>query len=574
MPKKWWWKFSFVLIIVVFGLYTVIPSFWNIVSEKPIPKFFKEEKLKLGLDLQGGLHLVLGVNIKKALEAKLQIYNEDLKEALSEKKFAFKSVVVDDSKEYINLRFNNIAQYEASIKEIKKYIMTSFSILEYIDDSSGPSNLVLKLKYNEKEKQYFINSTVSQSLETIRNRIDEFGVSEPSIQTQGTERIIVQLPGVKDPERAKKLIGKTAKLEFKLVDESMGLDSLVKLVDKAEKAGVKYVKGEKFSLYVDKLNDFLKKDIPVESMMVFKRKTDPVANTTTSTPFLVKKATSLTGAEIRDAGVSMNREFNEPYVSLTMNPRGAKLFSDVTGANVGKRLAIVLDGIVDSAPVIKSRIPNGRATIELGSGADNKSLLEEAKDLAITLRAGALPADIEFLEERTVGPSLGRDSILQGSTAMKYGAVIVVIFMVIYYNLSGILANLALILNVLFIGSILTAFQATLTLPGIAGIVLTIGMAVDANVIIFERIREELMGKQAPATAVTTGFGKAFTAILDANITTMITGLVLLQYGSGPIKGFAVTLIIGIVCSLFTAVFVTRIFFELVTTMFPKNLSI
>jgi len=574
MPGKWWWKFSFVCVVVLIGVYFLLPSFWSFLSKEPVPSFFGEKRIKLGLDLRGGLHLVLGVDVEKALEGKLELYIEGLKEGFKEKNISYHEITLAGSKDVIRVRFKNLNQYNENSKKVKSYVLKSFNVLEYFDESSGPRKLVLKLRMVEKEKQYFFKQTVRQSLETIRNRIDEFGVSEPSIQTRGGNRIIVQLPGVKDPERAKNLIGKTARLEFKLVDESKSVEELTKMVFQAESAGIKFKKGQKFSEFIDRVNEYLKDKIPDGTQIAFKKEEDPVNGEIKKEPFLLKKATQLTGEDLRDAYIRMNREFNEPYVSLQMNPRGAKIFADLTGRNVGKRLAIVLDGIVDSAPVIKSRIPGGVAQIEFGAAKDNKTLIQEAKDLALTLRAGSLPADIEFLEERTVGPSLGYDSIIQGVTAMKYGAVMVVIFMILYYNFAGILANIALILNVIFIGTLLTAFQATLTLPGIAGIVLTIGMAVDANVIIFERIREELAKDLAPAGAVEIGFGKALTAILDANITTVITGLVLLQYGSGPIKGFAVTLIIGIICSLFTAVFITRIFFELITTIFPKKLSI
>lgn len=574
MPKKWWWKFSFVVVLLLFGVYMLVPSFWELFSTSKIPGFFGEKKIKLGLDLRGGLYLVLGVDIDKALEDRLELYASNLRDAFDEKKFGFSSVKLSNDKESIDVKFIDLSQYEKFSKEIKNYILGSFRILEYVDESSGPKKLLLKLRLVEKEKEYFSQQTVKQSLETIRNRIDEFGVSEPSIQTRGGKRIIIQLPGVKDPERAKQIIGKTAKLEFKIVDETLSPQDLEKLVYESEQAGIAYKKGEKFSDYVDRVNEHLKKRLPEGTVLSFKKEVDKVSGDVKKFPFLLQKVTHLTGEDLKDAFVQMNRQFNEPYVSLSFNPRGAKIFADVTGKYTKKRLAIVLDGIVNSAPYIKSKIVGGHAQIELGAARAGSTVLQEARDIALTLRAGSLPADVNFLEERTVGPSLGYDSIMQGLTAMKYGAVIVIVFMIIYYSISGVLANLALMFNILFIGTILTAFQATLTLPGIAGIVLTIGMAVDANVIIFERIREELDRDLTPANAVDVGFSKAFTAILDANLTTMITGFVLLQYGTGPIKGFAVTLIIGIICSLFSALFITRVFFDLLTGLYPKKLHI
>jgi preprotein translocase subunit SecD len=365
-----------------------------------------------------------------------------------------------------------------------------------------------------------------QAMETIRNRIDQFGVSEPDIRRQGKNRILVQLPGIKDPKRAIELIGRTALLEFKLVDEDHDVE------------------------------EALKGQVPQEDEILYQVVADKTTGRTRKTPFLIKKRTYLTGAYLTDARVQIDTQFSEPYVSIDFDKKGARLFERITEENVKKRLAIVLDDHIYSAPVIQEKIGGGRARIT------GNFTTEEAHDLAIVLRAGALPAPVEILEERTVGPSLGHDSIQKGLLSMLIGGILVVVFMGIYYQGAGIIANVALILNLVLIAAALAAFQATLTLPGIAGIILTIGMAVDANVIIFERIREEIRLGKTPRAAVDAGYARATMTILDANITTLIAALVLFQFGTGPIKGFAVTLSIGIVASLFTAIIVARLIFD------------
>jgi preprotein translocase subunit SecD len=365
-----------------------------------------------------------------------------------------------------------------------------------------------------------------QALETIRNRIDQFGVTEPDIRPQEDNRILVQLPGIDDPERAIDLIGKTALLEFKLVDEENSVD------------------------------DAQKGNIPPGDEVLYEVAIDPKTGRKAKMPYLLKKRTLLTGEYITDARVQIDSRYNEPYVSLSFNARGSRLFEQITGENIKKRLAIVLDNKVYSAPVIQDRISGGRAQIT------GRFSMDEARDLAIVLRAGALPAPVKIIEERTVGPSLGKDSIERGFKSMLIGGATVVVFMGIYYSLSGVIADFALLLNIVFIMAGLAFFGATLTLPGIAGIILTIGMSVDANVLIFERVREELRLGKTPRASVEGGYGKALVTILDAQITTLIAALVLFQFGTGPVRGFAVTLSIGIVASLYTAIFATRIIFD------------
>ncbi|MEJ2067343.1 MAG: protein translocase subunit SecD, partial [Deltaproteobacteria bacterium] len=356
---------------------------------------------------------------------------------------------------------------------------------------------------------------------------------------QGQNRILIQLPGVKDVQRAKDLIGRTALLEFKLVDD------------------------------VNSLQRALAGEIPFGDVILSQRVEDPKTGAVRKVPYLIQDKTLMTGDALQDARVRFDQYNNRPYVSLSLKSIGAREFDRITAENVGRHLAIILDNNVYSAPVIKQRISGGQAVIE------GSFTLDEAKDLAIVLRAGSLPAPVQILEERTVGPSLGQDSINKGIKSIVIGGILVVLFMIIYYRAAGIVADLALIMNLIIIVGVLAAFRATLTLPGIAGLVLTVGMAVDANVLIFERIREELRLGKTPMAAIDAGYAKAFLTIMDANITTLIAALVLLQFGTGPIKRFAVTLSIGIVASMFTAIVVTRFVFDLVLNRVRvKRLSI
>lgn len=397
-------------------------------------------------------------------------------------------------------------------------------------DLQGGMHLVLQVdtsKLTENERK----DAPQRALEIIRNRIDQFGVLEPVIQLQGKDRILVQLPGITDRDRAKEIIGKTAHLEFRLVADD---PDLLKQATAGEEV-------EGYDIMQLDLRD---------------GKTETL---------LVEEESLLTGDMLVDATTEFSQQgFGQPYVSLELNDKGAEIFANTTGANIGKRLAIVLDGEVDTAPVIRERIPSGRAQI-----SGNFSI-QEAKDIALVLRAGALPAPVNIIEERSVGPALGKDSVEKGIRAIIIGGITVLIFMAVYYLLCGLVADLALILNILIITGALSYFGATLTLPGIAGLVLTIGMAVDANVLIFERIREESRLGKALRAAVHAGYDKALWTILDANVTTLITALILFQFGTGPVRGFATTLSIGILASMFTALVVTRLALDLITMSRPN----
>ncbi|MBI2094645.1 MAG: protein translocase subunit SecD [Candidatus Omnitrophica bacterium] len=385
-------------------------------------------------------------------------------------------------------------------------------------DLLGGMQLVLKVDTSKLEARA-AEDAAARAMEIVRNRIDQFGVSEPSIQQQGADRILVQLPGVSDRERALELIGRTALLEFKLVS-----DDETKLKEAGE--------GK-----------------TPEGTRLYKSEDEG--------ELLLEDKALLTGKDISDAQVNFESQYNEPAVSLSLNADGAKIFSELTGANVGRRLAIVLDDKVQSAPVINERIPSGQAQIS------GRFSMEQANDLAIVLRAGALPAPLIVEEERSVGPSLGKDSVQQGIRATIWGFSAVVAFMALYYLFAGVIANVALFLNILITLAALSYFHATLTLPGIAGIVLTIGMAVDANVLIFERLREERQLNKPMSASLTAGYRKAFVTILDSNLTTLITAIILYYIGTGPVRGFALTLAVGILASMFTGVFVTRTIFDL-----------
>jgi len=507
------WKIPLILAVVFGAVWLAYPL---------------KEKISLGLDLQGGMHLLLEVKVEKAVEASLERLVDDIKRDISDDDLEVDRIKAIHDGQKINIRMVDTLD----LPPVKK-VLESYSFLSLSGEDSDGLGLVYQMSADQ-IKQIEENA-VSQGLETIRNRVDQFGVSEPTIQAQGVRRILVQLPGVKDPERAINLIGKRARLEFKLLDEENSLQTAL--------AG----------------------NVPEDSEILYQRVENKETGEVTKEPFLLKKRAVLTGETLTGAEIRFDTDFNEPYVALNFNSVGAMIFQQVTRENIKKRLAIVLDSNVYSAPVIQDEIPGGRAQIT------GRFTSEEARDLAIILRAGALPAPVVILENRTVGPSLGKDSIEKGITSIIYGGVLVVIFIALYYKLSGIIAVTALSLNIVLLAGALAYFGAALTLPGIAGIILTVGMAIDANVLVFERIREEIRIGKTVRAAIDAGFSKAFRTIVDANITTFIAAVVLFQFGTGPIKGFAITLCIGIAASMFTAVFVSRVIFDL--TMNQRKLD-
>jgi preprotein translocase subunit SecD len=490
-----------------------LPEWW--------PGFLPKDRINLGLDLQGGSHLILEVKVEKALENRVEHVKEDVRRLLAEKG------VADAAIERTKDNQIRIKVPSAVSEKLRDLLKIEFPTLVQVSSRTVEGGLEVLLALPKEELRSLREDTVDQSLETIRNRIDQFGVSEPIIQRSGQQDILVQLPGIQDPQRAKEIIGKTALLEFKLLDETRNVDEALR---SGPPSGTEILYG--YSMR------------------------GGGKSAAERIPYLVEARTLMTGDYIADARVRPGSGTEGPYVELILNASGARLFERITGENVKRRLAIVLDNRVYSAPVIQERIGGGRASI---TGSFD---IKDARDLAIVLRAGALPAPVEIIEERTVGPSLGSDSIRQGILSFVVGSSLVVLFMIVYYKGAGVLADVALVFHILFLVAILAGFKAVLTLPGIAGIVLIVGMAVDANVLINERIREELRNGKSPRAAVEAGYDRALPAIIDTNVTTFLSGVILFQFGTGPIKGFAVTLCIGILTTVVTAVYMTRIYYD------------
>jgi len=519
MAQSLKWRALLYAAIFVVALVYLLPTFIKVPGwwEQYLPS----DKISLGLDLQGGMHLILEVESEKALENTLERYAADIEELLYNDKTPFDHVKRTGSTT-VELK---IADPDSKEK-VRQLLERNFPALkpQKIDEAQDGATFFLAV--DALEAKQIKKTATEQALETIRNRVDQFGVAEPSIQIQGDDQIAIQLPGIKDPKRAIELIGKTALLQFKLVDEEGSVD------------------------------EGLKGNLPAGCEVLYQRDVNPKTGEVKRVPYLLKKRTLLTGDRLVRAQVQIDNRFNEPYVSLEFDSRGAKMFERITEKNIKKRLAIVLDNNVYSAPVIQDKISGGHAQIT------GRFTMEEARDLAIVLRAGSLPAPVKILEKRSVGPSLGEDSITQGIRAMIIGSLAVILFMILYYRLSGIVANIALMLNILLLLAALAAFGATLTVPGLAGIALAIGMSVDANVLIYERIREELSIGKTIKAAVDAGYTRAFSAIFDGNLTTIIAAIFLFQFGSGPVKGFAVTLTAGLIANMFTAVAVTRLIFD------------
>ncbi|MFZ3137955.1 MAG: protein translocase subunit SecD [Thermodesulfovibrionales bacterium] len=540
MKKKILWKLGLIGLTLILAIIFFLP---NTPVFKYMPEWWKtnmpNKGIVLGLDLQGGLHLVFEVEGDKAVEITTERYASRLKELLAKKNLTANVTV---SGLTITITPSNT--------DIRKVVEDNYPTLAAVETGTR-----LVYKISDKEAGRIKDTSTDQALETIRNRIDQFGVSEPTIHRQGENEIVVQLPGVKDPKRAIDLIGKTAQLEFKLVADDVKVASEIPQT---------IAPGEEELL----LSQFAGK-IPEDTEILFEKKVNRETGAVRKLPILLKKQAALTGDLLSDAKVSIDTRFSEPYVSLSFNTAGAKLFEEVTGANVKKRLAIILDNTIYSAPVIQEKIAGGNAQIT------GNFTMEEAKDLSIVLKAGALPAPMKMLQNVTVGPSLGRDSIEAGKMAGIIGTVAVVIFMIFYYRFSGIIADFALLLNIILLLGAMASLNATLTMPGIAGIILAIGMAVDSNVLMFERMRDELRAGKTPRAAVDSGYNKAFWTIFDSHVTTLITAAVLFQFGTGPIKGFAVTLSLGVSINLFTALIGTKSIFDIINTKRElKNLSI
>jgi len=537
-------KIFFVLLLTLVAGILLLPTF---VPDLPswFTKYVYRGQLKLGLDLKGGVHLVLKPDIERALQNQFENYLQDMKHALERKGFVF-ALSLEKNKALLKL------QNEGDLERFKNEILPEFKEISVYEEKREEGKPLLVLSLSSEREKFVRENLVNQVLEVLRNRIDQFGVAEPIITKQGTDKVVIQLPGVKDPERAIRIIGQTAQLEFKLVDEEtmkrLDLNALMEALIREGRI--------KDTGNLEEWRKALRPYLPPDTEFYFLVEKDIETGRILRTPILLKRETLLTGEYLKNAQVRIDPTFNEPYVWIQFNDRGAKIFEAITAVNVGKRLAIVLDDVVRSAPVIREKISGGEAQIT------GSFTMEEAQDLALVLRAGALPAPVKILQNITIGPSLGRDSIEKGIKAGLLGAALVILFTIIYYRLSGFIAVLALVLNIYYLLALLSAFQATLTLPGIAGIILSIGMGIDSNVLIFERIREELRLGRTAFSSVFQGYSKAFWTIFDAHITVLITSLILFIFGTGPIRGFAVTLSISILVNLFTAIFVTKIFYE------------
>jgi len=582
------WRVAVVFFVCLVAVLYVLPTFVPVSKIKPawLASIVPHDKINLGLDLAGGVHIVMGIRKEATLEATAQrdaeFLQRTLKEDLVEK--------VEHIPKTAHIRV--IAKSENQIEEIRN--QTHKAAWYFATNEINGKEIVFK--YTGEYEAQVVRQALDQTVQRIGNRIDEFGVAEPSIQTQGKDRIVIQIPGYKDPAAAKDIIGRTAQLQFRMVlgvptgqltregkphyDARFFIDektknrvNLLQLVEQTQKENNLFFKeaGEKdkteqtFSEFIQKVNKALEGKIPKDYEVLFEKQENEETGEIVRIPYLVTKEISLTGENLKNAYVQPNPQTNEPVVGFQFGGAGSKILADLTRSeNHGKLMALILDGVIKSAPAIAASLTNGSGIITLGSGTYEEKQ-KEAQNIAIVLRAGALPAPLDFLFERTVGPSLGRDSIESSQKAFMLGCLFVIVFMLIYYSLSGVVAVIAVLLNVLFILATLAMLKATLTLPGIAGIILTIGMAVDANVLVFERMREELDTGKTPSAVIEASFTRAWLTVLDSNLTTLIPAFVLLKYGTGSIKGFGITLIIGVVCSLFTAFYVSKLIFTSVS---------
>ncbi|MDA1132685.1 MAG: protein translocase subunit SecD [Proteobacteria bacterium] len=534
------WKILWVAAVAAAGLFFALPNLMNTQALEWVPDWIPHQKINLGLDLQGGSHLLLEVETEAVVTERMNGLVDDIRNALREEFIGYTGLGVSGYGE-AGLTIRNPDELAAALERIQgaaNLVQSSpfgGTVADIEIDTGDGGEITVRL--TEAAIAARVTAAVQQSIEVVRRRIDETGTREPSIQRQGDDRILVQLPGVDDPDRIKRLLGQTAKLTFQMVDPDTSLADAV--------AG----------------------RLPPGSIVL------PSANEVgadgTPLRYVLRARAIITGEMLTDSQATFDGQTGQPVVSLRFDATGARRFGEVTSENVGRRFAIVLDNEVISAPVIREAILGGVGQI---SGSFT---VQAANDLAVLLRAGALPAPLVILEERTVGPGLGADSVRAGGIASILAFVLVMVFMLAAYGRFGLAADAALLINVMLIAAALSALQATLTLPGIAGIILTIGMAVDANVLVFERIREEVRSGKTPFAAVESGYRRAMTTIIDANVTTLIAAVILFMLGSGPVRGFAVTLSIGVVTSMFTAITVTRLFVATwLTRARPKLLPI
>lgn len=535
------------VIAIVAAAFFVVPNFVDTTAIKWLPS----TKLNYGLDIQGGLHLVMGVDVDGVIATAVTRQTQVLAAEFAKDGFAAKTFDTARAKEG---KFNVVANTADEAKKIEGVIQKNYPASLQVVATTGET---VEVKYLDAYLLEQKQNVIRQAIETIRNRIDEFGVAEPSITQQGSDHILIQLPGMADAEKAKQLINTTAKLDFMMVSYDKSPEEIRAMITEAEKAGNYSITTMKYSEYIAKLNGDLAGKLPPKTAIYFQKLDSAKTMEVGATPFLLKTDTDLSGDLLDSAAVSFG-QFGEPEVALRFNPTGSTKFADLTGANINKQMAVVLDKVVKTAPSINGKIPNGEARITLGRG-NVQDTMEEAKLIATALRAGALPAALEQLEERRVGPSLGKDALDKAKLGSFVGSLLIMLFMMIYYRTMGVISTIALVINILSMFALLGSLGATLTLPGIAGMALTVGFAVDANVLINERIKEELHKGTSLIGATKEGYNKAMSAIIDSNITVSATALVLLYFGTGPVRGFAVTLLVGIVATLFANVFVSKV---------------
>jgi protein-export membrane protein SecD len=523
------WKMILVFGVVIAGILFALPNLFPAATMARLPAWLPHKQVNLGLDLQGGAHLLYQIDEKEMVQDWLNTIRGDVRETLRRARIGYTDLALNVANRSVSVKIRDAVDEDKAYDELRKLaqpiggnVFSGFSGYDMDVAKEGTDGVSLTI--TDVGMTHRMGNAIQASIETIRRRVDAFGTTEPSIQREGRDRVLVQVPGIQDVQRLKELIGKTGKLEFKLVDPS------VNAVQVAET-----------------------KQVPVGDELVFGNPPSGAPPGSPQIPYVLKSQVLVSGQNLVDAQAAFDQRTGEPVVTFRFDAAGAKRFALVTQENVGLPFAIVLDDKVISAPVIREPILGGTGQI---SGSFS---VQEANDLAVLLRSGALPAKLTVIEERTVGASLGADSIASGKKAALMGLALVMIFMLAGYGLFGMFANVALIFNIALIFAVLSLMGATLTLPGIAGIVLTIGIAVDANVLINERIREEIRAGKSPYAAVDAGYARALVTIIDSNVTTLIAVLVLFWLGSGPVRGFAVTLTVGILASMFTAVTVTRL---------------
>lgn len=552
------------ILSIALAIFSIVPNFVDTSSIA----WWPAKKLNYGLDIQGGIQLVMGADVESVINTTVTrqtaaLKSEFEKESIHVKGFNTTSATTG--------AFDILVNSADEAKKVEGILAKNHAgSLQVLNSNAEKIEVKYYDAYMIEQKQ----TIIKQAIETIRNRIDEFGVAEPSITQQGADRILVQLPGMADAEKAKQLINTTAKLDFMIVNYEKNPEEIRKLIAEAEKAGNYSMATLKYTDYVNRLNADLKGKIPEKTVVYFEKRDDAKNMEVGSVPYLLQTDTDLTGDALDNAAVSFD-QYGSPEVALQFNSAGAVKFGDLTEKNIKKQMAVVLDKVIKTAPSINGKIPNGSAVITLGRGGNRENMMDEAKLIATSLRAGALPVTLEQLEERRVGPSLGKDALQKAQFAAILGAIIIMLFMLIYYKGMGAITDIALLLNIICVFAILSSLGATLTLPGIAGMALTVGFAVDANVLINERIREEIKAGINIRSAIQEGYARAMSAILDSNITTAATACVLLYFGTGPVRGFAVTLLAGLATTLFANVFISKVIVDNLVNRFGlKKISV